>query len=89
MLADLTAILSGYSNRMLTLFRKGCVIHDPRHDGAMLLQRRQHRPPHLRQHLLVIPRRVRYQMVQRLVHAPNIVRGKACGHRFDALALAG
>lgn len=76
-------------NRMLTLLRKASVIYDPRHYGAILLHRLQHRPPHLRQHLLVIPWRIRHQMVQRLVHTPNIVRGQACGHRFDALALPG
>ncbi len=54
-----------------------------------LLQRGQHLSPHLRQHFVVARGRIRYQVMQRLVHAPNIVRGQARRHRLDTLALSG
>jgi hypothetical protein len=54
----------------------------------MFLHRGQHFPSYLRQHFLVVPGRIRYQVVQRLVHATHIVWGQPCGHRLDAFALA-
>ena len=73
---------------MLPLLRKTRVIHDPRHHRTVLLHGREHLPPHLRQHLLVVPGRVGHQMMQRLVHATNIVRRQARCHRLDTLALS-
>jgi hypothetical protein len=72
---------------MPALLRETSVIYDPCHYRDMLLHRRQHRLSYLRQHLLVIPWRIRDQMMQRLVQTSNVVRSQTCGHRLDALAL--
>jgi hypothetical protein len=70
---NLTAVLASYSYRMLALFREARIIHNPRHHRSVLLHAWQHLPPHLRQHFVIIPRRVRHQMMQRLVHATHII----------------
>jgi hypothetical protein len=57
---------------MLPLFWKGRIIYDPGDHRLVFLHGRQHFPPHLRQHLFVVPGGVRHQVVQRLVHATNI-----------------
>jgi len=59
------------------------------HDWAVLLHGRQHRSPHLGQHLVVVPWGVRHQVMERLVRAANIVWSQTRGHRLDTLALAG
>ena len=86
--AHLTAVLPSHSYRMLSLLRKPRVIHDPRHHWTVFLHGGQHLPSHLRQHLFVVPWRVRHQVMQRLVHATNIVWGQARSHRLDALAFS-
>jgi hypothetical protein len=48
------------------------VIHNPRYHRTVFLHGWQHLSPYLREHLFVIPWRIRYQMMERLVHAPNI-----------------
>jgi hypothetical protein len=88
MFTNLTAVLPSYSYRMLALFRETGVIHNPCHHGTLLLHAGQHLPPHLCQHLGIILRRVRHQMMQRLVHAPNVIGCQACGHRLYTLALS-
>jgi len=87
--ADLTAVLPGDSYRMLPLLGKTCIIHYPRHHRTVFLHAGQHIAPHFGQHLLVVPGRVRHQMMERLVHSPNIVWSQARGHRLDTLALSG
>jgi hypothetical protein len=84
--ASLAAILSGDPHRVLALFRKTGVIHDPRHHRTMFLYRRQHFSLHLCQHLLIVPGRIGYQVMERLVHATHILGRQSCGHRFNALA---
>jgi hypothetical protein len=74
---------------MLPLLRKTRVVHDPRHYRTVLLHGGEHLLPHLLQHRLVVPRRVGHQVMQRLVHAPNIVRSQPRCHRLDTLALSG
>jgi hypothetical protein len=73
---------------MLALLGKTRIIHDPRHHRSVFLHGRQYLPPHLGQHLFVVPWRVRHQVVQRLVRGTNIVWGQARGHRLDTLALS-
>jgi hypothetical protein len=87
--ADLTAVLPGNSHRVLSLFGKTGVIHDPRHHRAILLHGWKHLPSYLTQHLFVVPGRVRNQVMQRLVHAANIVRSQTCSHWLNALAISG
>ena len=89
MFADLTAVLPGYAYRVLSLFGKTGVIHDPCHHRTIPLHGGKHLLPYLPQHLLVIPRRICYQVMQRLVHATNIVRRQTCSHRLNALAIPG
>ena len=74
---------------MLPLFGKTRIIHNPSHHRTLFLHGGQHIPPHLGQHLLVVPGRVRHQMMERLMHAPNIVWSQARSHRLDTLALSG
>src|ERR1017187_4835858 len=87
--AYLTAVLPGNSYRVLPLLGKASVIHDPSHHRPVRLHGRQHLTPHLSQHLLVVPRRICHQVVERLVLATNIVWSQTCRHRLDTLALAG
>jgi hypothetical protein len=65
------------------------VVDDPRYYRTVLLHGGEHLLPHLLKHLLVVPRRVGHQVLQRLVHAPNLVRSQARRHRLDTLALSG
>ncbi len=58
------------------------------HDGTLLLHCRENRTAHLRQQLFVAPGSIGDQMMQRLMHSPNVVGSQARGHRLDALALA-
>ena len=71
--ADLAAVLPGDSHRMLSLLGKPGVVHNPRHYRTVFLHGWQHLPPHLGQHLLVAPGRIGHQVMERLVHAANIV----------------
>ena len=71
--ADLAAVLTSHSYRMTSLLGKARVVHNPGHYRGLFLHGWQNFPPHLRQHLAVVPGRVRHQMVQGLVHAANIV----------------
>jgi hypothetical protein len=72
---------------MLPLLRKTRVVNDPRHNLIVFLKGWQHLAPHLRQHLIVVPWGGRHQVMERLMHAPNIVGGQPRGHRFDTFAL--
>jgi hypothetical protein len=74
---------------MLPLLRKPRVVYDPRHYWAVFLHGWQHKSLNLGQHLLVVPGRVCHQMMERLMHATNIVGSQAGSHRFDTLALSG
>ena len=73
---------------MLPLLGKSRVVYNPRYYWTVFLHGRQHFPPHLRQHLLVVPGGVRHQVMERLVHATNIVRSQARCHRLHALTFA-
>jgi hypothetical protein len=53
----------------------------PLHGGKNLL-------PYLFQHLLIVPRCICHQVVERLVHAPNIVWSQARSHRLDTFAVS-
>jgi hypothetical protein len=62
--ADLTAVLPSDSYGMLSLLGKTRIIHNPRHHWTVFLHGWQHFPPHLRQHLLVIPGRGRHHVME-------------------------
>jgi hypothetical protein len=51
------------------LLRKSRVVEDPRYYRTMLLHGWEHLLPHWLQQLLVVPRRVGHQVMQRLMHA--------------------
>jgi hypothetical protein len=72
---------------MLPLLGKTRIIHNPRHYRTLFLHGGKHIPPHLGQHLLVVPGRVCHQVMERLMHAATIVGSQAGSHRLDALAL--
>ena len=72
--AYLTAVLPSHSHGMLSLLGKTRIIHNPRYYLTVFQHGWQHITPHCGQHLLVVPRSVRYQMMQRLMHAANILR---------------
>jgi hypothetical protein len=86
LLAKLTAILPGHSNRMPPLLGKARVIDDPGFDRPATLDHRQHKRRHLGQHSGVRPRRVANKMEQRLMLRGNLRRRCHRCHRFDALA---
>ena len=44
---------------------------------------------HLLEQSFVTPRSIRYQMMERLMRLPHIVRSQPCRHGFDALAFPG
>jgi hypothetical protein len=54
----------------------------------MFLHRRQNPTADLAQQRVVSPRRICHQMMQRLVHPPDIVGSQSRRHRLDALAFA-
>jgi len=72
---------------MFPLLRKSGIVDDPRDHWTVFLHNWKYISPNLGQHLLVAPWRVRYQVVQRLVHTANIIRSQTGSHRLDALAL--
>ena len=77
---------SAYTRRLPSSLRVA-VFPFGSHHGAVFPHGWQHLPQHLRQHLLVISGRVGHQVMQRLMHAANIVGRQARRHRLDALAL--
>ena len=72
---------------MLSLFGETGIVHDPGNHRT-ILHRGKYLLSNLAEHLFIAPRSIGHQMMQRLVHAANIVRGQACSHRFNALPLA-
>jgi hypothetical protein len=74
---------------MLPLLGKTRVIHDPGHHRTVFLHGWQDLPSHLRQHFLVVPGRLRHQMMERLMRPPYVLWSQARRHRLDTLALAG
>ena len=88
MFADLTAVLPGDTYGMFTLLGETRIVHDPRHHRAVFLHSGQYLLPHLCQHLFVVPGRVCHKVMQRLVHAANIIRSQTRSHRLDAFALS-
>jgi hypothetical protein len=73
---------------MLTLFGKTRIVDNPCHDRFPLLHRSQYCIQRPIQQDFVIPGCVRDKMMQRLMHAPNIVRGQARRHRLHALTFS-
>jgi hypothetical protein len=88
LLARLTAILPRHTHRMGALLRTSGVVHDPGHDRTALLHDRQYIVAHAAKQGLIAPWGLGHHMVQRLVHAPDAVRGQTHGHRLDALTLS-
>jgi hypothetical protein len=74
---------------MTALLWKAGIVHNPAHDFAVLLQDRQDRITYLPQDSFIAPWGVRYDMVQRLMRPPNIIRGEPGRNRFHTLALTG
>jgi hypothetical protein len=72
---------------MRSLLWKTSVVYDPRHNRAVLLHRGEHLLSHLRQHRLVVPRCIGHQVVEGLVHVPDIVGSQARRHRLDTLPI--
>jgi hypothetical protein len=70
------------------LLWEASVIHDPRRYRPTLFHRGEHLPAHTFQNRFVTPRRLGHQMMQRLVHPPDILRRQPRRHRFDTLALS-
>ena len=70
-------------SRVRLLIRKG-----ERGLSGAILHGWQHISPHLGQHLLVVPRRIGHQMMERLMHATNIIWSQARRHRLNTLALS-
>jgi hypothetical protein len=70
---------------MLSLLGKTRIVDDPGLNRSLLFHRGQPVRPHLPHHSLVIPGRIRHQMMQRLMHLPNPVRRQSRGHRLHAL----
>jgi hypothetical protein len=73
---------------VLSLFGKAGIIYDPGNHWTIFLHDGKHLLSHPAQHLFVAPGRVGNQVMQRLVHAANIVWGQTCSHRLYALPLA-
>jgi hypothetical protein len=87
--ANLTAILSGHSDRLTTFFRKSSVVYHPCHYRIAPQHRRDYKIQTAIQDSFVTPRGVGDHMMQRLVHASDIVACKPRGHGLDTLPFPG
>jgi hypothetical protein len=73
-LAEPPAILTSNADRVHALLGEACVVDNPSLDLALLFNHRQDKFPHLAQHGLVRPRRLPYQMKQRLMFGRDMRR---------------
>src|SRR6202034_3265956 len=89
LLAQLAAILPGYTDRVAALLRKPGVIDDPGLDWFVSGDRWQHSLTHTGQHRLIRPGCLRHKMQQRLVLRRSSLRRSHCRQWFDALATLG
>jgi hypothetical protein len=86
LLAQLAAVLPGYTHRVAAFLRKARVIHDPALDRFVSSDRWQHALTYAAQYRLIRPGCLRHQMQQRLVLRGGSLRR---GHRrqwFHALS---
>ncbi len=89
LLAELTTILSGYTDRMAALLRKAGIVDDPGLDRPTAQDHRQHHLPHFGQHLLIRPATLADKVQQRLMLRRGSLRRRHRSDRFHALASAG
>jgi hypothetical protein len=73
---------------MFALLGESGIVHDPRHEGAPLLYRREDGIPHLGHQFLITPGSIGNQMMHRLVQSLRVAGVKKRSHRLDALAVA-
>jgi hypothetical protein len=89
LLAQLTAILAGYTDRVAALFRKAGVIDDPGLDWLVSGDRWQYPLTHTGQYCLIRPGCLRHKMQQRLVLRRSSLGRSHRRQWFDALAALG
>ena len=85
--AHLAAVLARDADRVLSLLWKPCIVHYPGNDRSLPQHSVKHGIQRPVQQNFVIPRGIRHQMMQRLMHPANVIRIQTRRHRFDALAL--
>jgi len=85
--AHLAAVLARAADRVLSLLWKPCIVHHPGNDRSLPQHGGKHGIQRSVQQNFVIPRGIRHQMMQRLMHPANVIRIQTRRHRFDALAL--
>ena len=74
---------------MTALLRETRIVHNPAHDIAVLFHNRQDRITYLPQDSFVAPCGIRYDMMKRLMHPPNVIRSEAGRNPFYTLSLTG
>jgi hypothetical protein len=87
LLAELTAILTLYSDRMLALLGERRIVDDPGFDRAALRHRRHHQFAHFRQHPFIRPRRIGDDVLELLMLLRYVLirfRLGRCRHRLHA-----
>jgi hypothetical protein len=73
---------------MGALFRQASIIDDPGSNRAGVGHRRQRIVAYTAQQGLIAPRSIGHHMMQRLVHAPDVLRSQPRRHRLDRLPLS-
>ena len=73
---------------MNTFLDNPSLIHNPRCHRPHLLHDRQDVIPHLPQHVVIAPGRLRDEMMQRLVHALQMIGSQSRRHGLDAFPFA-
>src|SRR5215469_8998302 len=86
LLAQLTAILPGNTDRVAALLRKPGVVDDPRLDRLVTRDRWQDTFADTAQHRLIGPRPLGHKVQQRLVLRRGSLRRRHRRQRLDALA---
>jgi hypothetical protein len=89
LLAQLAAILPGYTDRVMAFLGETRVIDDPGLDWLVSGDRWQHSLTYAGQHRLIRPRCLRHKMQQRLVLRRGSLRRSHRCQWFDALAALG
>ena len=86
LLAELAAVLTRHPDRVPALVGEAGIVDDPGLDGPGAFNGGQHQVAHLGEHRRIRPRRLTYEMQQRLVLGGDPGRSCHGGHRLDALA---
>ena len=82
--SHLATVLPRDAGRVLALLWKPCIVHYPCNDRSLSQHGGKHGIQRTVQQNFVIPRGIRHQMMQRLVHAANMIWIQTRCHRLAA-----